>query len=144
MIYLIGYFDQIDKKRTIEVAKRVLHEYSRLLNIVNHALIDIDLQSRSIQTLSFSSYVNADAALLKKIEQKDRNYEEIRSYLNKIQICINRLDFSEIELINLRYVEGLTIAEIAKKIGNSDRHIFRRLNRMHINFAIVYGIAIKK
>ena len=134
---MIGYFDQIDEKRTIEAAKRVLHEYARLLHIVDHALLDIDMQSRSVQTLSFSSYV-------KKIEQKDRNYEEIRSYLNKIQICINRLDFSEIELINLRYVEGLTIAEIAKKIGNSDRHIFRRLNRMHINFAIVYGIAIKK
>lgn len=141
---MIGYFDQIDEKRTIEAAKRVLHEYARLLHIVDHALLDIDMQSRSVQTLSFSSYVNADAALLEKIERRDRGYEEIRMYLDRIQSCINRLELNEIELINLRYVEGRTIEEISEKFSNSERHIFRRLNHMHINFAVIYGIAVKK
>ena len=141
---MIGYFDQIDEKRTIEAAKRVLHEYARLLHIVDHALLDIDMQSRSVQTLSFSSYVNADAALLEKIERRDRGYEEIRAYLDRIQSCINRLELKERELINLRYVEGWTVEEIAKRFSNSKRHIFRRLNHMHINFAVIYGIAVKK
>lgn len=141
---MIGYFDQIDEKRTIEAAKHVLHEYARLLAIVDHALLDIRPQSRSFHTLSFSSYINADRALLEKIERRDKGYEEIRAYLDRIQNCINHLELNEIELINLRYVERLTIAEISKKTNSSERHVFRRLNRMHINFAIVYGVAIKK
>lgn len=141
---MLSFYDQIDIEKTIKRAKMVLSEYSRLLKILNHALYDLVPSAARTDILSFSSYVNSDLRLLEAIERKDRSYEELRRYIQKIQSSINCLDLEEIELIKLKYVDGYTASMIAEKQKISSRRIYKLLKQSYVDFAIAYGVHVMK
>lgn len=148
---MISFYDDLDKKKTIRKAKTVLEEYSKFLKIITQTgYYDITgVKSQSFDLITFSSYVDSDSKLLSAIEKKDRNYAELKSHIGDIQKCINMLDLKYIELLNLRYVHTLSMKEIEERyIQNgkelSERQLKRRMNECYIEFAISYGIYVKK
>lgn len=144
------FYDQLDKKKTIRKAKLILEEYARFLKIIHHASYEIiGVKSQSFDHVTFSSYINADAKLISAIDKKDRDYAELKIHIDSIQKCIDMLELEYIELLNLRYVHTLSMEEIEERFthnGNkySERQIKRKLNECYIEFAIAYGIYVKK
>ena len=136
----MAFYDQLDEKQTIKKAKTVLNEYSRFLKIIGNAYYDIGLKHVPQQEevfKSFSSYLNHDTKLIESIDKKDREYDVLNRYIKSIQSCINLLNLEEIELINYRYVNHLTMEKIQEKLR-------RKMNNAYIDFAIAYGIFVLK
>ena len=143
------FYKRIDRSKTIAKSKAVLEEYARLKKIVNSGLYDITPTSPGLDHLNFSIYINFDARLIKEIDQKDRNYKEIEGYIQEIQNCINCLDPHEIEVINMKYVNGMTNQEVIERLSStgaiiSDRQFARNLKDIYVDFAIAYGIYVTK
>lgn len=144
----MSFYDLIDLKKTASASKKVLQEYSRFLKILNNALYDLDIKERKINVFSVG-YSNPDTNLIREINRKDRNYEELKKYISGIQKCINTLPLAQVELINLKYVECLTIMEIAERLSIeqmviSERQVNRKLKSCYIDFGIAYGIYVMK
>lgn len=144
----MSFYDLIDINKTIRIAKKVLIEYSRFLKILNNALYDLDIKERRISSFS-SSFANPDISIIDAINKKDRNYAELKMYIDGIQRTINTLGLNQIEMINLKYVECLTIPEIAERLRSAqgvttERQIKRVLKSCHIDFGIAYGVYVMK
>lgn len=144
----MSFYDLIDINKTVALAKKVLIEYSRFLKIISNALYDLDINERKTSMFS-SGYTNPDTKMIWAINKKDRNYKELKAYIFEIQKCINTLSLPQIELINLKYVECLTIKEIAERLSNeqivvSERQVNRKLKACYIDFGIAYGIYVIK
>ncbi len=148
----MAFYDQLDEKQTIKKAKTVLNEYSRFLKIIGNAYYDIGLKHVPQQEevfKSFSSYLNHDTKLIDSIDKKDREYDVLNRYIKSIQSCINLLNLEEIELINYRYVNHLTMEKIQEKFEVNDmpislRQLRRKMNNAYIDFAVAYGIFVLK
>lgn len=143
------FYKRIDRNKTIAKSKAVLEEYARLKKIVSNGLYDLDTASPVLDHQTFSSYVNFDAQLIQKINAKDRSYEEIDSYIQEIQNCINCLNPDEIEIINMKYVSDMTNQEVIQRLNSagtiiSDRQFARKMKEIYIDFAIAYGIYVLK
>lgn len=146
----MSFYSNIDKAATVKKVKVVLDEYSKFIKIVNSSCFDINVKSRSgIAPMFSSTYVNSDAKLIKAIENKDRNYADLNTYINGIQNSINNLELWEIELINMRYIHCLNVAGIKKQLKSkniecSDRQIYRKFETIYLDFAIHHGIYVIK
>ncbi len=146
----MSFYDRLDTNKTVVRAKTVLNEYARFIKIVNNSLYEIGKSECSFgKALTFSNYVNADARLIEAINRKDRSYDEIYKYIKDIQSAINCLKNSQIEILNLKYVNDMTNKEIADRLSAegkilSERQVVRRLRGTYIDFAIAYGIYVVK
>ena len=143
------FYKRIDKRKTIAKAKDVLNEYAKFKRIVSDGLYDLDTTSPALDHHTFSGYINFDTELIRQIDQKDRNYEEVNKYIEDIQSCINRLDPEEIEIINLKYVNGLSNREVIERLNSTsttldEKHFESMLKDIYINFAIAYGVYVIK
>lgn len=146
----MSFYDRLDKNKTVVRAKTVLNEYARFLKIVNNSLYEIETRSCSFgKVQTFSNYINADARLIAAINRKDRNYEEIYKYIKDIQSAINCLETNQIEILNMKYVNGMTNKEIGNRLSDeskiiSERQVVRRLRNIYIDFAVAYGVYVVK
>lgn len=144
----MSFYDVIDKRLTIRKAKQVLDEYCRFRKIIHNAYQDISLKSSTAHQIgSFSSYINSDAELIRKINKKDRDYDSLNGYVEDIQSCIALLELEQIELLNFRYVDCLTNKDIRVRFEEngkpiSERQLNRKMNDCYIDFAITYGIHV--
>lgn len=143
------FYKQIDKRKTISKAKNVLLEYAKLKRIVSDGLYDLDTNSPALDHHTFSGYINFDTELIRKIEQKDRNYEEVNQYIEGIQSYINRLDPRAIEIINMKYVNGMSDHEVIERLNSTDEVIDEKkfeqmMKNIYIDFAIAYGVYVIK
>lgn len=140
------FYNFLDKKKSIAKAKLVLDEYARFIKILDNNLFDLSVKSSNFTT-TFSSSLSADARLINYINYKDRNYKEIYNHVQEINNCINCLRIDHIELLNMKYIEGLTNDCIAHRYSSdgkviSTRQIVRRLKEAHIEFSISYGVYV--
>ena len=143
------FYKRIDKRKTISKAKDVLNEYAKFKRIITNGLYDLDINSPTLDHHTFSGYINFDTELIRQIEQKDRNYEEVNQYIEEIQSCINRLDSKSIEIINMKYVNGMNNNEILKRLNSTgaaldEKRLAQMLKDIYIDFAIAYGVYIIK
>ena len=143
------FYKQIDKRKTISKAKNVLLEYAKLKRIVSDGLYDLDTNSPALDHHTFSGYINFDTELIRKIEQKDRNYEEVNQYIEGIQSYINRLDPRAIEIINMKYVNGMSDHEVIERLNSTDEVIDEKkfeqmMKNIYIDFASAYGVYVIK
>jgi RNA polymerase sigma-70 factor (ECF subfamily) len=74
----------------------------------------------------------ASEALLDAVARAASNTqeEEVEVYLNALQRCKEKLSDADDELLQLRYVDGLVIREIADRLQRHQPHVCRSLNRI--------------
>lgn len=143
------FSEQINKGRTKAKAKKVLEDYTRYRSIIDNGLFDLGVKSPALDHQTFSNFVNFDKKLINEIEQKDRQYEEVKGFIQGVQRSINRLKENQIEIINMKYVNGLSNQEIIERLNStgqiiSERHFSRVLQDLYIDFAIAHGIYVMK
>ncbi len=143
------FYKRIDKRKTVARAKAVLEEYARLKQIASNHMYDLDATSPAMDHRTFSGHINFDTLMIRQIDEKDRSYAEVEEYIEEIQKCINRLNEKDIEIINMKYVNGMSNKEIVDRLNSTGSFITSKelvnvLKEIYINFAISYGVYVTK
>lgn len=131
----MSYQDKLDKKKSIQNAKKELEDFSDLFKLHQDNFPDIQgVKYGNVPTIA--SYINADQRILDKIEKKDEQLQ----FINTILIAISKLNDDELQIIFCKYILGYSVHKISNVIGTSSATINRKLRNAYLNISIALKI----
>jgi len=57
--------------------------------------------------------------------------QSTQAWIDALRVCVSKLTTYARELINLRYVEGLSGVEVARRLGRTSRTVYVALSRVY-------------
>lgn len=133
----MSYQDKLDKKKSIQNAKKELEDFSDLFKLHQDNFPDIQgVKYGNVPTIA--SYINADQRILDKIEKKDEQLQ----FINKILEAISKLDDDELQVIFCKYILMKNNKQLEHSLNMSYRTVLRKLTNAYFNIAIALGLEI--
>jgi RNA polymerase sigma-B factor len=130
--------DTVDRLTARLSRSPTVAEIATALKVTEEQVLDAMQGARSYSTVSFEQPVGEDRTALDVLGEMDDGFE-LAEHRVLLRTGIRGLAEREQEIMRLRFVEGLTQAEIAARIGVSQMHVSRlirkSLEQMHERIA---------
>ncbi len=73
-----------------------------------------------------------DEELLETLSRKARKeLSDANTYLSKLQDCMKKLNAGDYQLVKLRYISGVSMNELSRRLNKTARNIYYQIARIH-------------
>lgn len=134
----MSYQDTLDKKKSIQAAKKELEDFSDLIKLHSDLPIIQGIRYGGIPNLN--AYTNHDQIQLHRIEKKDEQLQ----FIFKVLQAMDKLEDDEMQVLYMKYVLMYSDAEIVSNLFLSDVTVKRILRKAYFKLSMVLGIDKKK
>lgn len=133
---IMSYQDTLDKKKSIQAARKELDDFSDLIKL--HSDYPEIQAIKYGGILGISSCLNYDQKQLHKISKKD---EQLK-FVNKVLNAMMKLEDEEIQIVYSKYVQLNSDEKIAKSLNMSLITLHRKLNRAYFDLSIALNVEV--
>lgn len=134
----MSYQDTLDKKKSIQAAKKELEDFSDLIKLHSDLPIIQGIRYGGIPNLN--AYTNHDQIQLHRIEKKDEQLQ----FIFKVLQAMDKLEDDEMQVLYMKYVLMYCDERIMEILNYAERSFKRKLNSGSFKIAIKLEVDIKK